>query len=279
MPDNFINPLRFPGGNSPGVNYAHLAATGTILRLASVANRNNHIDLTRGRQATLSGTPVSSPHGVVGPRVTFTGTQRLQFTGRVAVTPAAFTMAAIFVADVTTAQGCCLINLNSSVTTGPFFYADVNGSGFGDNAFGSVDLQSGFPFVTGRPYFFVGSTNLTIGNFAATELSTGKIFTIANKAGAPLAITATGTTWTVGNFADGTAPYINGVAAAMYATGRLMPMQELWQWAQNPWSLWYPPIQSSYVGTAVTTPVWGWDQEGCATPFLRSWQAAGGSPQ
>jgi hypothetical protein len=109
---------------------------------------------------------------------------------------------------------------------------------------GSFAAASGIPLLQGVPYFIACSMNSPqqIANFVVTNLATGQIQMAINVAsGGNFAGTGIdgAANLTIGNANAQNRPNTGSIAAVMYSGAFLGP-SALRQWAQDPWSFWYP---------------------------------------
>src|ERR1700746_685008 len=104
--------LGYPGG-TPGFNTNHPASNN--VQLSASVRGGNFVNILNGKQSTLTGTPVVSIDGMIGPSLAFSGTQVAVCTGPTTA-PAAVTMAAIvrYPTAGTANYYCFLDNSNSN---------------------------------------------------------------------------------------------------------------------------------------------------------------------
>src|SRR6516164_9798049 len=92
------NPLAFPDGFSPGIDYTHPAAKG-IRFFSGIALTGNFISLTGGgAPGTIAGAPTSGLDGAIGPNTAFAAsTANIQFSGFFTINDPSQTIACIFI--------------------------------------------------------------------------------------------------------------------------------------------------------------------------------------
>lgn len=91
--------------------------------------------------------------------------------------------------------------------------------------------------VINTPYFFACSSKDNVTDQVVVNLATGQVF-VSTAAGRTLDTNNTTGTFLMGKLV--TAGSGNGIAAAMFTTGDRLSITQLLQWAENPWSFWYP---------------------------------------
>lgn len=134
--------------------------------------------------------------------------------------------------------------------------------GFSDGVIGG---GSGFSPVVGVPYFWCFSTSYgNTTNFISVNLTNGQVYTQVSA----------GRTFSAGNQASignaiGNTVGAGADIAAIMASPTFLTMPQLQQWAQNPWSFWYPPntdlIQMIAKAATQSTPWAPWMMDDIAT--------------
>lgn len=244
------NSLGFPGGVLPGFDPTHPASVGITQGhgFSGIAFGANFMSLLNSTPGTLSGTPTASILNNTGPCTNVTGTQVSTFGGNLAKSDLSATLA-------------CIVQLNALNSASTIFFASTNGTAggwaIGLNASNQLDMfgeggTSQASVTIGAlsanvPYFMVVSSagTGTATKFLLLRLDTGKILTDSTAAAVATGSTATAT-YSVGNLAA-TRPANAKIAAVMW-TPQAMSAPAIAQWAQDPWSFWYPRNVSSIVG-------------------------------
>ena len=204
---------------------------GGLCWLSTIALTGNSINLLNGKRGTTSGAPTSTIDGIIGPCTVFTtGTQFNRFTGPT-TTPAQFTMATIF--RPTAISNSPLFSTSTTGSTGYIFFLTASDIKVFDNQ--AVTIASGTTLTVGVPYFLLISYNGTAATFLWVRLDTGQVKTV----------TASGTLVPAngnGNFnisSDlGDTPAQNVATLAFFP--QYLELSGMLQWAQDPWSFWYP---------------------------------------
>jgi hypothetical protein len=236
------NKLAFPG-TKPGIDPTHPASGKYILLSAvpAVGQQNYVNSATSQPLAVISGTvaPTVGIDGVIGPwvRVASSSGQCLGFSLSSISDNPSVTIASIFNFTVSTGGFQAIVS-NSGGNQG-LFLQDVTPKAFFTGSGGPVSAP--FSLVAGSTYFLAHSLQTdssgAVANFVARNLATGSIQT-----GSVISSTGTGarfgTNCTVGN--DPFSEWLNAkLAAAMVSTASLS-IPQLLQWADDPWSFWYP---------------------------------------
>ena len=231
--------LAFPAGCAAEFDASHFAVKGgAICRFAGVAMGGSFVELQTGMAGVMQGTASSEINGLIGRSIRATAAgEYVSFTGlpRAIVTnETAFTLAAIFKCGLTTLGRRTLIGVSTTTNTGialglgtgagqPY----VAGPGQSEDSFTNLPL-----FVVGHSYFFAATA---ASKAVLVDLGTG-----ATSTDTGLAISTVGTpngVYAIANSGNGNAGF-GSVAAACHINKNLS-MQELLQWADDPWKLWY----------------------------------------
>lgn len=234
------NPLGFPGGVLPGFDPSHVASR--KIAFSCVASGANFVNILTGATGIVtSGTPTASMLGSIGPSVNFPlAGDQIKVPG-VAIDNVTGTMASIF---VHTGQ-----NFPSLITSGSTGSAEVtfgldplvlNLNGWAHASIDSVVAVT----ALGVPYFAAVSWDANGVNFILVNLATGQTF--ADTIGSTTFSGAADGFYLLGVGGGGNAPQ-GGVATGM-CSGYKMSSQELRQWAQDPWTFWYPRRALNLVG-------------------------------
>lgn len=252
------NLLVFPAGALPGYDPTHVAAISSPYAGDSYVAMPSGLMVSamRGGLVTSIAASATAPafsfDGVIGPSLSFAAasTNHLKSGAMPTTTDNSVTMAAILV--------------GTAITSGykPVYCARSDGLGWAlsFNA-GAVDVRNGVSDVASSlvvsnaiPYFMAASCNQTTFNYILLRLDNGKLLTAsAAKAGTTATNSAN---HSIGNFTTGNNfPCQAKIATIMYAPGNLN-LQQLSQWAADPWSYWYPAPRRSWVGaiTSVIVP-------------------------
>jgi hypothetical protein len=229
--------LAYPGGN-PGFDPSHMAAGGT--RFSAIATGNGFINLMKGAAGVITNAPAAVIDGRIGPSVKFANsTDAVTFANQSVAIDASCTFGCIFIPNASignatlistssNASGGFRLSLNSLVPI-----VTVNGN--------SGPIMTGTSLVIGVPYFcgFSYSPNVASNaTFVLMRLDTGAILTSSPAYGA-LSSQASSGTYSVGTRVSGNLVSDSTIAAIMYSSA-LMSKAQLLQWAQDPWSFWYP---------------------------------------
>lgn len=249
--------LAFPGGLRPGFDPNHPASAGISPGhgLSAVAQGNTFINILNATKATITtGTPAAVIDGLIGPTC-YVGaggaTDHVTFSGNAAATDNNVTFAAIWRQVGTPANDAFYLTSSNVGNTGwGMNFSHASGSNdltITDFATGAWD-DCGFVITPGHAYFGAISASTSGSGYATwflIDLNTG----IAGVLTYPFADTAAG--WAASGASDGVysigfnnfAPLAK-IAAVMWAPTCLSYWQ-IWQWAQDPWSFWYPtPINA-----------------------------------
>jgi hypothetical protein len=229
------NPLAYPAGC--GVQPGVAPQSGATFSAIAAPNGANFLSLLNGaKPGTVGGTSITSSFDpLLGPVTTLpssttSATAGFTFAGNSSTAFAASTICAIF--------------RLTAITTNQYIFSNGSGS-MVVNSDGSLrwviinvaDEFSGQNLTAGVPYFVAQSQlSATSIVFLTKRLDTGKIVTSSSGAGTP----GTGaTSWVVGNSTNNNQP-TNGSIAAVLFSPNPTPVMQLFAWAQDPWSLWYP---------------------------------------
>lgn len=233
------SPFAFPGGN-PGFDPSHPASwSGSQLGFSGVALGGGFVNLKSGKPFTKTGTPTSGLDGRIGPYVQGTGSTNLNLLAAAytQASPWLGTLAAIAVWQASTGAVVLVGAGNSNgaggisleVTSGGVVQFLVNGVG---SATLGITLTAGVPYFVAASYISPTQRVAVVVNLLTGQTQTSFAASIATQ-------TAVGNLQIrIGD--GGAATGCNSqVAAAMYSY-QYMPLAALLQWAQDPWSFWYP---------------------------------------
>lgn len=248
------NPLGFPGGVLPGVDWSHPAARGVVSGhgFSGTALGSGLVNLLGGKLGAIgSGGPTLSLNGSIGPCATFGTTDDYTYSGQSTANDSTGTFAAILV--VNAQVGTQAIFRNSNATTGVEFRISTTGlsiAGPGGSLAAGASLGS---VSTGVPYFgafsFTGTSALAA---LLLRMDTGVIKTATGApTGSPVAPNGT---YRIGLNSQ------SSIAAVMFSTSFLQ-LPQLLAWAADPWAFWYPRRDTVLVGAAAAAFQAYWAQQ------------------
>lgn len=227
-------PFSFPAGRNPGIDLSHIAAG--IPRFSGIASGNgSFINLMTGAPGTVAGTPTAVSDGYLGRATNFaTSTDAVTFSGNPAVLDSVVTFGAIALfTSITGNQG--IFNSATVGADGWLFYVSNQLTLFANNS----TVSSGTNLVGNIPYFLICSTNSSVTNFLWMRLDNGVVSTATTSS--LTSLTSNGTYKVASdNFGNATN---SRLAAVMFSAGIFMSISQMLQWAQDPWSYWYPGLR------------------------------------
>ncbi len=238
------NVLSYPVGIPAGFDPNHIASKGIALKhgFSGVAMGANFVNLLDGVVGSLTGTPTASI-GAIGPNTQYNGqaqTVASSFAGQSTTKDTAATIAGIVLLPSINGATSCLFSTTGSAATGiQFFYTATTGVINITGLTGTGGTNTSLAFAANIPYFVIASRSGDAGtnSFLLMRLDNGKIQTDTQTAvtlgGAPNG------TYAVAN-TPGTARSFGGKIAALMFSPAYMPIPQMLQWAQDPWSFWYP---------------------------------------
>lgn len=237
--------LSYPGSFKQGYDLNHIASApnkgvgGTgATSLSVVAKGANAVNLLKGARGTAT-SMTAKMDGIIGPSVNF-GTS-ITFPGSTTC-PSIYTFAAIV--RPSALAGFIYTMIATSNGTGGLAFR-VDSSNIPVTVVNSnASPGAAFAMTNGIPYFVAVSCNLTdtsnyIFNQVQVNLKTGQTLSTSftSSLGAIGGITAA----QAGTFFLGNASFPwTGVLAAAMAESVFLTLPQLQQWAQDPWSYWYP---------------------------------------
>lgn len=237
------SPFAYPGG-LPGFDPSHPAAQGMTPghAFSGIAN-SGFINLLTRKAGTKVSTPAPAIIGSVGPSQLFSGgTQSFTFAGQSTKNDVSFTVAAIvqFTAVTTntyffSSSGAASTGFALGLSTVSLISLAFPGGGTG-LSIASPTFTNGIPFFIAVSATQVGSN--FIWNYAIVNLQSGQIFSGSGTTASTGPVAPNGT-YMVGNTPAGFHPANGNLAATMFAPAFFSKAQLL-QWAQDPWSFWYP---------------------------------------
>lgn len=264
MPALQANKLLSPG-KAPKTNTLHPAAQGLLI--AAVARSNAFVvtggsAYPGGKTSTQAGSPTAAVLGNIGACVKFTGSSDYcSFSGFPTGPVSPITFGCIFqligtlanrqvigITGSTTAHG---VGLGSDATT-------TNPMSIQNGGVSNPSFQFG-AFSLGVPYFFGMSWKTASGpaiSSVVVNLANGQTYFTSTGTIAGTMLASDGT-FSIGNITGGTRQ-LNGYVAAVAASQVALSNAQLYQWAQNPWDLWYSTAltsQSNLALFSLGTPV------------------------
>jgi hypothetical protein len=231
LPLKWPRPFAFPGGN-PGFDPSHVASQNIIY--SAVASGGGFVSLLTGAPATKVGSPVPAITRVIGPNIV-PPTAADYFTSPntgPSGTPAEITMAGIFTCPDLTTRAIFTDGIASCDTlasfSGDFTYIIP---GFDLRAGSTVGIPT---LVANVPYFFAVSSK-TGGNcnIVVRRLDTGQVWGGSQSTMGQSAPGTFGIGGSTGLTTGGAS-----VATVQYSR-KALSLQDLRQWANDPWSFWY----------------------------------------
>jgi len=239
------NPLAYPGGN-PGFNQNHIAAG--YVQFSGVAQGSSFLRLDHSNVPTLTGSPVASIDGTLGPVIGVSGTQVVTFGSSNGTTISnGFTLAAIIRNTSSATAGYVISDSALNVL-------EVTSTGITIIVNNTKTLTLASVLTSGHPYFIAVTVKNVTNNpvFAVfCDLSSSVITTASGNPG--VTSQAAGSTVYVGNNASGTVPFTGQIAAAAILHN-IIPDIAVVQWASAPWDFWYPPTEQSLLFSSIANP-------------------------
>ena len=226
------NPLAYPGGN-PGFDPAHFAG-GPRIRFSGVATGSGFSSILTGVKMPLVGAIVPM-QSQIGPLVgTTVGSVNAYTQAPIQndIAPSAFTTATIlqYTGHNTNSWATYFSILSYNMGLDIVWYSMNN---YGTNS--SVP----FSFSAGNPYFVVLTCISNTVRILLKNLNTGTLKTYIGT-GPTILPDITSSYVYIGGGGPSTSALLGGVAAFMYSVNNPLTPIQLLQWAQDPWSFWYP---------------------------------------
>jgi hypothetical protein len=227
------NAFSFPGGN-PGFDPSHIAAKNVWVSVVSAGG--NLVNLLKAGVPTVAGSPTGVMDGAIGRATNFNTTTSAITVPSYTTTPPAVTFAGIFRTGTLATFNPVLAT--GSNTAGFALYLSRSGQVAIDCYGGGTVYGPAGSLANNTPYFIAGSFNLTtlVGNFVVVNLLTGAIKPYTSTIN-PTPVNTYNGSFNIGSFGGNNAG--SSIAAAMHST-QFLSLRELLQWAQDPWSFWYP---------------------------------------
>jgi hypothetical protein len=222
--------LAVPSGRNPAFDPLHPASA--TPRFSGVSVGGNFINLMNAKKGVLNGTPIPVISPGIGVSSQMSGaTTEIAFPGAfAAVVELPMTMAMIIeFGAVTGSPGVFQTGTN---TGGWDFH--INGTTMRITAANVSDNDlTGMTVAAGIPYFAAVSATSAGIKGVLTNLQTGQITTGTHAAQTPGS--------TNGTITLGENNSTNFTMAAAMTSGAALSAAQLLEWAQDPWSFWYPP--------------------------------------
>jgi hypothetical protein len=234
----FRRGLSYPGDKlRPRFDPRHPASVGITPShgICAAVIGSGFMNLITGLGGTNVGAPAQITRPLLGPCFNYNSSARYtQFTGMQAVADTAWTMASIFI-STNANGGICGSSTVHTALGGVSMYNNAGAFAFANGTNGN---GTGITITANIPYLIIATGTSTNGsmNYAQTRLDTGAVVTSLNQSSG--AQTASAGIYEVGDNANQGAS-IGPVAAFMYAPARIS-VAAMVQWAQDPWSFWYP---------------------------------------
>jgi len=236
------SPLQYPAGRNPGFSSTHLAAS--TPRFSAVASGNGaFVSLLDNGVGTLqAGTPAAAIDPVMGPVTNMGNLGQINYPTRSVTTEAIYTMAGILAFTSFTGNQWLFSN---GASAGTDFL--IGSASVGFEFFNGSFAVSNISLVANVPYFVIGSISAATANFLVMNLNTGAIRTVSV---AGLAVSAPSGAYIVGSNPISVGAS-NKIAAVMYSVGHLLSIAEMREWAQDPWTYWFPRKSDQIMSIAV----------------------------
>lgn len=223
------NKFAFPAGIAPGFDAAHPAAGGKLV-LSAVAAGNTFVSPYNGAAGTINSTP-SALLSQSGPQVSFASA---------AAGAISFTTASVQISTV-----AAVFTFASNQTNNGFIFQSA-GLGIGITAPSTLRVLSGTNTLLNGPTLSVGHTyfiavsalSATVVDYVLVDLGTGSIQSGSSSTATVLALS--GTTVYIGNSSAFNRNLTGSIGAVAVIAGSYIGLPGLLQWAQDPWSFWYP---------------------------------------
>jgi hypothetical protein len=236
------NLLRYPAGMRAGIDPTDPATRS--LRLSGIAQGANIVNLLTGKPGAVQFIPAFALDGVVGPAFNaFNVNDQTNFTG-LTTNDTSITIAAIIRFNSVASNQ--VVASTSSNNAG--WRLLVSGGTLQLTAGAVADLPSSTTLVANVPYLIIASGNASVANFLALQLDTGKITTSTRSGATPV---APNSIYTIGGW-NAFGQCSNGKLAAVMISANFMSLQEMRQWARDPWAFWYPRRQRDLAAPGVT---------------------------
>lgn len=232
------NPLQPPSGR-PSFDAQHPMSA--AIRFSGVALGANFLNLLTGKPGAITLTTTAKVDGAIGAAFTLNSAgSNTDFSGQSTNNDTTFTVGWIW--RPTVISNAAVFASDSAGTNG-FWVGGSNGGADGrmllqaNNAGTFKQADSNCGYAIGDPLFCAISMNgTTTTNMVQRHLERGTVKSFTTASG--LAVTAPDGTYRIGRN-NTTHLSLSPVAAIMFAA-RYHTLQELLQWAADPWAFWYP---------------------------------------
>lgn len=259
------NPLGFPGGILPGFDASHPASQGISSGhgFSGIAN-TGFISLPSGKAGTKNGTPTAATR-LIGPtQLINSGTLSYTFTGQSTANDTSFTIGTIVEYTAVGSNSFSFTSSGSASTGIEFGLVTTTVLGFTFPGGGNqVTWTLPITLANSVPYFMAMSASKSGSNFLWTgvlvNLATGQTFSSSGTTASTGPVAPNGT-YMVGNSPAGFTSNHGYEAAVMFSPAALS-VQQLLQWAQDPWAFWIPrtlDLTRMIVGTSAATFIPAW---------------------
>lgn len=240
------SPLAYPGGN-PGFDPSHIASKG-VVRFSAIpfggltGTAPSAINLLNGKGPSSAINAVTNRISAYGPANNFqSGTQSMLFSGQPTTLPAAVTAASIFMYTGGSGFRCVFSSNSTSGGTGIQLFPDGSG-GFFMTRIATGNTSSLIPTPANNvPCMVISSASIAAGKvtYLLKRLDTGQVWTdTANLVIGAGDLPSDGA-YRVGDWGGGNLGVTGDIYATMYAEN-FLTINEMLQWAQDPWAFWYP---------------------------------------
>jgi hypothetical protein len=236
--------LFYPSGAPAGLNFAHRAARNIEFAAVCLSDGTTMVSLLDGQKGGVTGTITSGYAPSIGPGVqvaTSTGSSnRIQFTGGPTSAPTLVTIAGLIGIDTQTTSSIntVILNTGGSGGQGLGWHGSANDWGYFNNGSYVIALGLG-PLEVNARYFIAMSFNSVTNELItlARNLRTGEITegatTSTNTPTAPNGFPC------VGNLSGSSSSAMVGNIAAVMFSYDFLDINELRNWSEDPWALWY----------------------------------------
>jgi hypothetical protein len=243
------NKLAFPG-TKPGFDRGHLASVGVLQTSAVFQPNGNFVDVSRGITGTGGGSGGFSSviDSAIGPAMIpsagTTSTNMVTFP-KPNGTVYADTMACIvrFSTTQTASAGYLLNNFNAvSGLNASMLYLGANAYTL-NYSDGTGFMLFDYTALAGHPAFIAFCNYNTKYNWLIRDLSNGQVFSGTGFATSTMTADTNPIIGIGNRYNDYVRPCTGtSIAAVMYAQSipNLLSISQLRQWANDPWSFWYP---------------------------------------
>lgn len=233
------NKLAYPAGRAPGVDPTHPASRKA--RLIAVPSSNTFVNLVNGKAGVVSaGAGASTKVSGAGPSYranTINDATICTFSGFPAVADSENTIAGIYYMDTLTAGGETGFFVSYGAGDGAVnLVAESGNITFTKAGVVSIPVISMFGFTQSYVFVAVSNKDGVACSAVMVDLGTGKT-KVATAASSGSSGASDGSYVVANNPFRGRSP--RDLLSIMYSPTYLS-VQQLLQWAEDPWALWYP---------------------------------------